>query len=79
MLKKKISGGKDSCFNMMHCIANGHEIVALANLKPSESSHKCIYFLYILFLSFYLYLFIYLIFFFFSFKKKTLLHSIRNF
>ncbi|ORX53730.1 hypothetical protein BCR36DRAFT_348617 [Piromyces finnis] len=35
-----LSGGKDSCFNMMHCIANGHEIVALANLKPSESSHK---------------------------------------
>ncbi|BFZ62714.1 hypothetical protein YB2330_003824 [Saitoella coloradoensis] len=29
-----ISGGKDSCFNMMHCVANGHEIVALANLRP---------------------------------------------
>lgn len=29
-----ISGGKDSCFNMMHCIANGHDIVALANLRP---------------------------------------------
>jgi len=29
-----ISGGKDSCFNMMHCVANGHDIVALANLRP---------------------------------------------
>ena len=29
-----ISGGKDSCFNLQHCIANGHEIVALANLFP---------------------------------------------
>ncbi|CAG5135738.1 unnamed protein product [Candidula unifasciata] len=29
-----ISGGKDSCFNMMCCIAEGHEIVALANLRP---------------------------------------------
>uniref|UniRef100_A0A0B7AT19 Diphthine--ammonia ligase n=3 Tax=Arion vulgaris TaxID=1028688 RepID=A0A0B7AT19_9EUPU len=29
-----ISGGKDSCFNMMCCIAEGHDIVALANLHP---------------------------------------------
>ena len=29
-----ISGGKDSCFNMMQCVAAGHEIVALANLSP---------------------------------------------
>ncbi|BFZ55943.1 hypothetical protein PYCC9005_002984 [Savitreella phatthalungensis] len=29
-----VSGGKDSCFNMMHCVAEGHEIVALANLCP---------------------------------------------
>lgn len=29
-----ISGGKDSCFSMMHCVANGHEIVALGNLCP---------------------------------------------
>ena len=32
-----ISGGKDSCYNMMQCIAAGHEIVALANLQPSSS------------------------------------------
>ena len=28
------SGGKDSCFNLLHCLANGHEIVALARLAP---------------------------------------------
>ncbi|KAM7327569.1 diphthine--ammonia ligase isoform X1 [Alexandromys fortis] len=32
-----ISGGKDSCYNMMQCIAAGHRIVALANLRPDES------------------------------------------
>ncbi|WVQ75780.1 hypothetical protein IAR50_005413 [Cryptococcus sp. DSM 104548] len=31
-----VSGGKDSCFNLMHCIANGHEIVALATLTPED-------------------------------------------
>jgi diphthine-ammonia ligase len=31
-----ISGGKDSFFNMMHCVANGFEIVALANLFPDN-------------------------------------------
>ena len=31
-----ISGGKDSTFNMMECVAQGHEIVALANLYPPE-------------------------------------------
>lgn len=29
-----ISGGKDSCYNMMKCVQDGHEIVALAHLKP---------------------------------------------
>ncbi|GAB1286700.1 Diphthine--ammonia ligase [Apodemus speciosus] len=32
-----ISGGKDSCYNMMQCVAEGHQIVALANLRPDES------------------------------------------
>ncbi|XP_006087557.1 PREDICTED: diphthine--ammonia ligase isoform X2 [Myotis davidii] len=32
-----ISGGKDSCYNMMQCIAAGHQIVALANLRPPEN------------------------------------------
>ncbi|XP_070578500.1 uncharacterized protein [Ptychodera flava] len=31
-----ISGGKDSCYNMMQCVAEGHEIVALANLRPNK-------------------------------------------
>uniref|UniRef100_A0A8C5P1R7 Diphthine--ammonia ligase n=1 Tax=Jaculus jaculus TaxID=51337 RepID=A0A8C5P1R7_JACJA len=30
-------GGKDSCYNMMQCIAAGHQIVALANLRPNEN------------------------------------------
>lgn len=29
-----LSGGKDSCFNLVHCVANGHDIVALASLGP---------------------------------------------
>lgn len=29
-----ISGGKDSTYNMMQCIAAGHKIVALANITP---------------------------------------------
>ncbi|KAJ8102087.1 hypothetical protein POJ06DRAFT_248730 [Lipomyces tetrasporus] len=29
-----VSGGKDSCYNILHCIKNGHEVVALANLHP---------------------------------------------
>lgn len=31
-----VSGGKDSCYNMMQCVQGGHEIVALANLKPRD-------------------------------------------
>eukprot|EP01116_Phalansterium_solitarium_P018598 TRINITY_DN4991_c0_g1_i2.p2 TRINITY_DN4991_c0_g1~~TRINITY_DN4991_c0_g1_i2.p2 ORF type:complete len:215 (-),score=56.56 TRINITY_DN4991_c0_g1_i2:181-825(-) len=31
-----VSGGKDSCFSMMECVRMGHEIVAIANLKPEE-------------------------------------------
>ncbi|PWW76261.1 adenine nucleotide alpha hydrolases-like protein [Tuber magnatum] len=33
-----ISGGKDSFFSLLHTIANGHEIVALANLRPPTTS-----------------------------------------
>ena len=28
-----ISGGKDSIFNLLHCRNNGHELIAVANLK----------------------------------------------
>ncbi|KNE63599.1 hypothetical protein AMAG_08703 [Allomyces macrogynus ATCC 38327] len=33
-----ISGGKDSCFNVLHCVANGHDVVALANLHPAADA-----------------------------------------
>ncbi|XP_010622929.2 diphthine--ammonia ligase [Fukomys damarensis] len=33
-------GGKDSCYNMMQCIAAGHKIVALANLRPDENRER---------------------------------------
>lgn len=29
-----VSGGKDSFFSILHCLANGHRLVALANLHP---------------------------------------------
>lgn len=29
-----LSGGKDSCFNLLHCERNGHELVAAASLGP---------------------------------------------
>ncbi|GFF22149.1 diphthine--ammonia ligase [Aspergillus udagawae] len=32
-----ISGGKDSLYSILHCIRNGHKVVALANLYPSTS------------------------------------------
>lgn len=32
-----VSGGKDSCYNLMQCEKYGHEIVALANLIPDDS------------------------------------------
>lgn len=32
-----ISGGKDSTYNMMQCIAAGHKIVALANIAPKTN------------------------------------------
>lgn len=31
-----ISGGKDSIFSILHCLANGHRVVGLGNLYPSE-------------------------------------------
>lgn len=32
-----ISGGKDSLFSILHCIRNGHDVIALANLHPRMS------------------------------------------
>ncbi|XP_063106382.1 diphthine--ammonia ligase isoform X2 [Cavia porcellus] len=37
---RRVSGGKDSCYNMMQCIAAGHQIVALANLRPDENQER---------------------------------------
>ncbi|EME39600.1 hypothetical protein DOTSEDRAFT_75300 [Dothistroma septosporum NZE10] len=34
-----ISGGKDSFFSVLHCQANGHSVVALANLHPPHHEH----------------------------------------
>ncbi|KAK7752445.1 hypothetical protein SLS62_005598 [Diatrype stigma] len=31
-----VSGGKDSFFSILHCLANGHQVVALANLYPQS-------------------------------------------
>ncbi|KAL2870184.1 diphthine--ammonia ligase family protein, partial [Aspergillus lucknowensis] len=33
-----ISGGKDSLYSILHCIRNGHRVVALANLHPPLSN-----------------------------------------
>lgn len=34
-----VSGGKDSFFSLLHCIANNHNVIALANLYPPSSLH----------------------------------------
>ncbi|KAL6156200.1 hypothetical protein ACJBU6_05331 [Exserohilum turcicum] len=34
-----ISGGKDSLFSILHCQANGHSVVALANLHPAPGNN----------------------------------------
>ena len=33
-----VSGGKDSFFSLLHCMANGHRVVALANLYPARAA-----------------------------------------
>ena len=35
-----ISGGKDSCFNMLRCMEEGHDVVCLANLHPPEGTSE---------------------------------------
>lgn len=35
-----LSGGKDSCYNIVHCNANGHELVAAASLRPPPGQGK---------------------------------------
>jgi len=45
-----ISGGKDSCYNMVQCVAAGHEIVALANLRPENKGMFLLQFYFITYL-----------------------------
>ncbi|KAI1774039.1 adenine nucleotide alpha hydrolases-like protein [Hypoxylon cercidicola] len=33
-----VSGGKDSFYSILHCLANGHRVLALANLHPSPEA-----------------------------------------
>ena len=35
-----VSGGKDSCYSMLQCVAAGHEIVGLANLRPKNQDEN---------------------------------------
>ncbi|KAF8974945.1 ATP binding domain 4 [Entomortierella lignicola] len=35
-----ISGGKDSFYNLMQCVANGHEVIALGNLHPPSQDKR---------------------------------------
>ncbi|TFK55996.1 hypothetical protein OE88DRAFT_1622520 [Heliocybe sulcata] len=35
-----LSGGKDSCFNLLHCQYNGHELVAAASLGPERGKEE---------------------------------------
>lgn len=31
-----LSGGKDSVYNLVHCVVQGHESIAVASLGPPE-------------------------------------------
>ncbi|KAI0089326.1 hypothetical protein BDY19DRAFT_1041644 [Irpex rosettiformis] len=35
-----LSGGKDSCYNLLHCYNNGHELVAAASLGPQPGTDE---------------------------------------
>ena len=35
-----VSGGKDSCYNLINVVAEGHELVALANLRYERGPHR---------------------------------------
>jgi len=39
-----LSGGKDSCFNLLHCQKNGHELIAAASLGPENGKGQAISF-----------------------------------
>lgn len=35
-----LSGGKDSCYNLSHCLQNGHQLIALATLGPGPNKGR---------------------------------------
>lgn len=35
-----VSGGKDSCYNVLHCLKQGHTLAAFANLYPADESQQ---------------------------------------
>ncbi|KAH9821077.1 meiotically up-regulated gene 71 protein [Melampsora americana] len=41
-----LSGGKDSCYNLTHCLQNGHQLVALATLGPGPNKDELDSYLY---------------------------------
>ncbi|TFK92194.1 hypothetical protein K466DRAFT_540202 [Polyporus arcularius HHB13444] len=41
-----LSGGKDSCYNLLHCARNGHELVASASLGPEQGKEELDSYLY---------------------------------
>ncbi|TFK75784.1 hypothetical protein BDN72DRAFT_929761 [Pluteus cervinus] len=41
-----LSGGKDSCFNLVHCSRNGHELIAAASLGPEPGKEELDSYLY---------------------------------
>uniref|UniRef100_A0A0K3CPB8 Diphthine--ammonia ligase n=1 Tax=Rhodotorula toruloides TaxID=5286 RepID=A0A0K3CPB8_RHOTO len=41
-----LSGGKDSVYNLLHCVANGHEPVAVASLGPPAGKDELDSFMY---------------------------------
>ena len=41
-----LSGGKDSCYNIVKCIENGHELICVANLYPGDGSEEINSFMY---------------------------------
>lgn len=41
-----LSGGKDSCFNLLHCLKNGHQLVAAASLSPESGKDEIDSYLY---------------------------------
>jgi diphthine-ammonia ligase len=38
-----LSGGKDSCYNLLHCSRNGHELIAAASLGPEHGKGPIIF------------------------------------